>query len=72
MYIDTMLRLSFKQMFLAEWVRLNPKFCTPNEGTAAYAKHVVLEVLYGYFAPLGMAWWLLRWAGTRLVLAAQR
>jgi len=61
----------FKQEFLVEWHRLNPKFCTPGDGVADTLKHAFREGLHGYFAPLWMLGWLLRFVAKRIFQAPQ-
>lgn len=64
-------RDTFKQEFLAEWRRLNPKFCSPDEGVADTFKNEFREGLHGYFAPLWMLGWLLRFLAKRNFHAIQ-
>lgn len=61
----------FKQEFLAEWSRLNPKFRRPGDGIFETFKNAFREGIYGYFSPLWILLWSLRFVAKRLVQALQ-
>lgn len=56
---------SFKDKWLTEWRRLNPRYVLPGDDLWQTFKHGFQEGLPGFFAPLRMLWWLCRgrWRG---------
>lgn len=61
----------FKDEFLSEWRRLNPRYVRPDDGFWSTVVHAARESLPGYFAPLRMGLWLAdRWLrlGVRMLL----
>ena len=52
----------FKDEFLSEWRRLNPRYVRPGDGFWRTVAHAAREALPGYFAPLRIGLWLIaRW-----------
>lgn len=50
----------FKDEFRAEWRRLNPRFMKAGDGLREAFIHGFQEGFPGYFAPVRMAWWLVK------------
>ena len=57
----------FKDEFIDKWKRLNPRYGQPGGGLKANFLPGFYESLYGYFAPLRMAWWLAWYASLYLL-----
>ena len=51
----------FRSKFKSEWRRLAPIYCRPEDGFWGVIKHSWLETWHGYFAPVGMLFWLVRY-----------
>jgi hypothetical protein len=51
--------MTFKDKWLTEWRRLNPKYARPDDNLRQVFGHAFQEGLPAYFAPLRMLWWLL-------------
>ena len=49
-----------KQALVDEWVRLNPKFVSEQDGVWDTIKHAAHETLYGFFAPLLLLKWIVQ------------
>lgn len=52
--------MTFKEQWLGEWRRLNPKYVRPDDNLRQQFWHAFLEGLPAYFAPLRMLWWILK------------
>lgn len=52
--------MTLKDKWLAEWRRLNPKYVRPDDNLWQVFWHAFMEGWPGYFAPLRMAWWLIK------------
>jgi hypothetical protein len=50
------------QELAKEWVRLNPKFVSDDDGFWATLSHAASETLHGFFAPLLILKWLVGYA----------
>ncbi|MEO5658575.1 MAG: hypothetical protein ABIQ90_02095 [Polaromonas sp.] len=57
----------FKDDFKREWCRLNLQYIRPEDGLLATLAGAVRETLPGYFAPLRMLWWLIKYAKRQLL-----
>lgn len=51
----------FKRSAFAEWARLNPHYIQPGDSFGAVLVHAARETLPGFFAPLRIAGWILRY-----------
>ena len=60
-YYMKMITLSFSEQLANEWQRLNPKFVTKQDSLNQTFVHAFQEGLYGYFAPLLIFKWLVKY-----------
>jgi hypothetical protein len=57
----------FKQAAAVEWDRLTPRYVQPGDGLAMVFFHACRETFHGFFAPLWMLVWVIRFATTRVI-----